>query len=176
MDITTRAERSPLAAWGSWGDQLAKCVFNKLSLAAVLCLLGGRQQKFLASKGRRRNRKEKRQRLFPRTRRRSLNTVTTTRNGGGGQCQTSRSLKNRCVSARLKIISSIIRPMRTDVVVSWLKERTESPASGVSLSHPLPSRPLKGSHGHPDGLPHGLSCVSVWGLGEDAGRLLRFHS
>lgn len=175
MDITTRAERSPLAAWGSWGDQLAKCVFNKLSLAAVLCLLGGRQQKFLASKGRRRNRKEKRQRLFPRTRRRSLNTVTTTRNGGG-QCQTSRSLKNRCVSARLKIISSIIRPMRTDVVVSWLKERTESPASGVSLSHPLPPRPLKGSHGHPDGLPHGLSCVSVWGLGEDAGRLLRFHS
>lgn len=84
MDITTRAERSPLATWGSWGDQLAKCVFNKLSLAMVLCLLGGCQQKFLASKGRRRNRKEKRQCLFPRTRRRSLNTVTTTRNGGKG--------------------------------------------------------------------------------------------
>lgn len=36
---------------------------------------------------------------------------------------TSKSLKNKCVSARLKIISSILSPNETDVGGSWKKNR-----------------------------------------------------
>lgn len=84
------------------------------------------------------------------------------------QPQTSRSLKNRCVSARLKIISSIMRPMRTDVVVSCEVEKGKITCEG-SLRNLSPSFGpiplLKSSFGFTWSawLMCGLKCVSVWG-------------
>lgn len=39
--------------------------------------------------------------------------------------RTSKSLKNKCVSAKLKIISSILRPNDTDVGGSWKKDKRQ---------------------------------------------------
>lgn len=97
------------------------------------------------------------QHLFPRTRCRGLHTANRKQNE---RFQTSRSLKNRCVSARLKIISSIIRPMRTDVVVSCQKEEG-GPRVSEPRHHSLQPPPVPPPKGLSSTAGPGLSRVSA---------------
>lgn len=165
MDIGTRAEQSLVTTRGSRGRDLVVCF---QSTVPGHCFVPSWRSLVKVSSLQRKKGKKKKEKAASFT----PNQAPVTKAANmkrNKQLQTSRSLKNRCVSARLKIISSIIRPMRTDVVVSWQEEGGQAHAWAATVSSPpLPPVPLGKAvlvFPHPHGshpAQHTSPCGSAW--------------